>query len=165
MRLYLQIFALAGAVMGYSWFSTVEQKIDVNHLAHAYSIASNVNRIEFSRGSYVLDLEKKQDLVDRHYKVARVDQLTFTGDHQPSPEDAYSRYLVLESDGDQQDIAILPATAQIYDLSKSLKPGDSVVISGAHFQHDSLYKSGTKQSLGHCLTVIHPFYVTSLSKL
>ena len=61
--------------------------------------------------------------------------------------------------------AILPANSTVKEISKKIKRGDTISISGIHFRHDEIKENGTKRPLPKCLSNVDVFYVSELKIL
>lgn len=59
-------------------------------------------------------------------------------------------------------IGILPADSSIRRISKRIREGDTIKVSGIHFKHSKVFRNGEEEPLIHCLATINVFYLTEL---
>lgn len=59
-------------------------------------------------------------------------------------------------------VGILPVNDSIKDVSRQIRVGDTIVVSGVHFKHSDVVNNGQKEPLTHCLANTDVFYLTRL---
>ena len=90
--------------------------INLDDIPSQIDIPTSTGTLKLTRGAYTHTLTKKAVLKNRKYVVVQTDTLTFTPEHQSSPDDAYCKFF-----------EAVPADDEAALRGKDMQPGNYVI--------------------------------------